>query len=167
MKDWIKHSENKQQLLIGNIMPPLERPGLTQDNLVLALRRTYTDSLEFKVFSIYSLHIEDLFSQAISASIASRAMDTAITQVPGSAFATNVSDNTLPKLYRLSVRWPEDVDRPKIGDRFETDMPFDVGQCPVWTGPPVKRSVRQFVSDFDDGDEIISGQTAEEKEDDA
>lgn len=94
-------------------------------------------------------------------------MATAITQVPGSAFATNVHDNALPKLYRLSVRWPEDVDRPKIGDRFETVMPFDVGQCTAWTGPPVKRSAPQFVSDFDDGDEIISGQTAEEKEDDA
>ncbi|TAQ84866.1 hypothetical protein B7494_g6805 [Chlorociboria aeruginascens] len=166
MELWIKDSKVKRQLLIGNIFSPLERAGLSEDNLVLALRRTHADSLEFKVFTIYSLAIENLFTESIAVTIATKTMPTAITHVPGSAFATNAHDNNLPNLYRLSVRWAQDVEKPKVGDKFEIVVPFDVGPCPPWTGPPVVRAVPQFSDDFEDDVEIITRQTAG-KEDDA
>ena len=162
---WFANDKIAHQLRQNNIHPPAARPALSQSNLVLALRRTHADPLEFKVFAIYALNIEYWFQQAIVAEVESRTMATAITYAPGSMIRTNENDNELPKLYRLSVQWNPGTNKPRIGDRFEVVMPFEIGPVTPYHGPPIPRHKTQYYEDFDEYADFTQGQTAEEKED--
>jgi hypothetical protein len=70
--------------------------------------------------------------------------------LPGTAFKNNEYDNNLPKMYLLHVDWKDSkLNRPKPGDAVQVRFPFEVPDCPAYTGPNPKRP-RASPQDFND-----------------
>lgn len=147
---WSKESPREHLLMHGNIFPPALRPALTVPNLILDVRSTYDELYDIKVPAIYSLSDEHNYAVAVNDQIACSSATVTFQPVPGSSIKTNPNDNDLPKMYLCSVRWNnKDLDRPRPGDRFVFQMPFEVPDCPA--PPPDKiKPPREFTGDDND-----------------
>jgi hypothetical protein len=171
LRDWIANSPNLLELKQNNIHGPQARPPLSNQHLVLGLRRGHRDMLDMKIVLVYGFHLEHQYTVGLAAEIAATSIRAALASVDGSAFSTNSYDNNQPKLVRASIAWPDTIDRPKLGDRFDVQLPFEVPDVPIYNDPPYIRPTvaQQFHDDPNQevagGEIIIAGETAEEKED--
>jgi hypothetical protein len=150
LKMWIKDSPVKQLLEIGNILKPYEFPPVSREGWIIANKATWQDKLEAHVHNIYATTIEHNYFKGCRTEWNATKFEASFAALPGTSFANNSFDNSMPKMYLLHVHWEgQKLDRPKPGDTVHVRLPFSVPACPKYEGPNPRRQ-RADPNDFND-----------------
>jgi len=143
-------SSSAHLLRQGNLFPPEKRPLLLDPSVVLNLRRLYADRFTFLRDYVYCVYMERLYVMGLISEVCDQDFQVAFIAIPGSAFSKNETDNNLPNLYRMSVKWPATLDRLRKGDKFHVSISIAVPDCPAYIAPEVPCTTEEKVVDPDE-----------------
>ena len=156
--DWIKDSPVAHALKQNNLHSAKTRPALSDPSIILSLRRIYADRVSFLRDHIYCGYLERLYVLGLIGETMGHEFQAAFIALPGSAFPRNANDNRLWNLYRMTVKWPKELDRPRKGDKFAVRLGFEVPPCQTYVAPPPPAEPDKEdpkLSDDESGDEKV------------
>jgi len=165
---WSKDSPTLHALRQGNLYGATERPLLSDPSMLLNLRRVYGDRLTFLRDHVYCAYFERLYELGSIGEVMALDFPAVFIPIPGSAYAKNTTDNILPKMYRMTVKWPKTIVRPRKGERFSVMIPIEVPQCKVYEAPATEPNSwsGEAVNEINTTSVYVKTAEEEEEEDD-